>query len=278
MSSALLEMRQICMEFPGVKALHNVDLVLNRGEIHAIVGENGAGKSTLIKILAGVHRPSSGTILLDGQKVHITAPHDALARGIGVVYQDRALVPFLTAEENMLLGREPTRFGVLDRAAIKARATDTLNMMGLSVPLDKPVSDMRAGDQQLVEIAKIVMLEPRIMVLDEPTAPLSRHEVEALFSLLGRFRDRGIGIIYISHHLDEIFQIADTVTILRNGEVAATGPTSSFTKETMIRHMIDRDLKQQYVKETVEIGEEVLRVDNLTSSEAGITDVSISVR
>lgn len=266
------------MDFPGVRALANVDLVVDSGEVHAIVGENGAGKSTLIKILSGVYKPTSGKILLNGRDVQMTGPREALTRGIGVVYQDRTLVPFLTAAENMLLGREPTFFGTLDCRAIRVKAEEVLRTMGLSVPLDVPVSHMCAGDQQLVEIAKVVMTKPRIMVLDEPTAALSRREVESLLTLLQRLREQGIAVIYISHHLDEIFRIADTVTILRNGQVAATGPVGAFTPEQVIRFMIGRDPEQQYIKEPIEIGREVLRVEALTSAEAGITDVSLYAR
>jgi ribose transport system ATP-binding protein len=271
-------MQGICMEFPGVKALDNVDLVLKQGEIHAIVGENGAGKSTLIKVLAGAYRPTAGRVFIDGAEVHIADPRHGLACGIGVVYQDRALVPSLTAVQNILLGREPARLGVLDGAAMRAQAEEALNMMGVSVPLDVPVGELSAGDQQLVEIAKIALLKPRIMVLDEPTAALSDREIECLFGLLRRFREQGIGIIYISHHLNEVFELADTVTVLRNGGVAGTGPVSGFTTGDVIRLMIDRDLSSQYVKEPVDIGNEVLRTEALTCRRIGVHDVSISVR
>ena len=170
------------MEFPGVRALDNVDLVLHKGEIHAIVGENGAGKSTLIKVLAGAYRPTAGRIKIDGSEVRFTGPRHGLASGIGVVYQERALVPSLTAVDNILLGQEPARFGVLDQKAMKARAREALDMIGASVNMDVPVAELSAGDQQLVEIAKIALMGPKIMVLDEPTAALSDTEIESLFS------------------------------------------------------------------------------------------------
>lgn len=266
------------MDFPGVRALDNVDFVLQRGEIHAIVGENGAGKSTLIKVLAGAYRPTSGRIFIDGAETHITDPRHGLACGIGVVYQERALVPSLTAVQNILLGHEPARFGVLDSGAMRARAREALDMMAVSVPLDVPVGELSAGDQQLTEIAKIALLEPRIMVLDEPTAALSDREIECLFGLLRHLRKQGIGIIYISHHLNEVFELADTVTVLRNGLVAGTGPVSGFTTASVIRLMIDRDLGSQYVKEPIEVGEEVLRTEGLTCRRIGVEDVSISAR
>lgn len=274
----LLEMQGICMEFPGVRALDNVDLVLHKGEIHAIVGENGAGKSTLIKVLAGAYRPTAGRIKIDGSEVRFTGPRHGLASGIGVVYQERALVPSLTAVDNILLGQEPARFGVLDQKAMKARAREALDMIGASVNMDVPVAELSAGDQQLVEIAKIALMGPKIMVLDEPTAALSDHEIESLFKLLRRFREQSMGILYISHHLNEIFELADTVTVLRNGKVAGHGPIQDFTTADVIRLMIDRDLSSQYVKEPVEVGPEVLRTEGLTCRRIGIYDVSIIAR
>jgi ribose transport system ATP-binding protein len=275
----LLEMKNICMDFPGVRALNNVDLTVRSGEIHALVGENGAGKSTLIKVLAGAYRPTSGEILLDGKKSHIDDPRDALSRGIGVVYQDRALVPFLTAGANMLLGREPTgAFGAIDNGAIEEQARAIFEMMGVSVPLNIPVNKMRAGDQQLTEIAKIVQMKPRLMVLDEPTAALSDRETQALFDLMRRFRKQGMALIFISHHLEEIFEMADRVTVLRNGKVAASRPITEFTTDGIIRLMIDRELGSQYVKREIPIGPEVLRAENLSCKKLGVDDISITAR
>ncbi len=278
MDSPLLEMKGISMDFPGVRALDNVDLTLRRGEIHAIVGENGAGKSTLIKVLSGVYRPTSGKILMDGKEVQMSNPRHALACGVGVVYQDRTLVPFLTAADNILLGNEPARYGVLDRRSIQERAKKALSMLNLSIRMDVPVCEMSAGDQQLVDIAKIALMEPRIMVLDEPTAALSDHETESLFKLLHQFRRQGVGIVYISHHLNEVFEMADTVTVLRNGQVAGCGSVGQFTSTEIVRLMIDRDLGGQYVKEAVPVGAEVLRVENLTCSRIGLENISLSVR
>lgn len=278
MDSPLLEMKGIGMDFPGVRALDGVDLTLHRGEVHAIVGENGAGKSTLIKILSGVYRPTSGKILMDGQEVQMTDPRHALACGVGVVYQDRTLVSFLPAADNILLGNEPARYGVLDRGSMRERAEKALSMLNLSICTDIPVCEMSASDQQLVDIAKIALMEPRIMVLDEPTAALSDQETESLFALLRQFRRQGIGIVYISHHLNEVFEIADTVTVLRNGQVAGSGPISQFTSTDVVRLMIDRDLGSQYVKETVPVGDEVLRVENLTCRRIGLENVSLTVR
>lgn len=279
MDAPLLEMKNICMDFPGVRALDSVDLTVRSGEIHALVGENGAGKSTLIKVLAGVHRPTSGEILLEGKRFHIADPRDALSRGIGVVYQDRALVPFLTAGQNMFLGREPTgAFGAIDDDVIDDQAQAIFDMMGVSVPLNIPVKQMRAGDQQLIEIAKIVQMKPKLMVLDEPTAALSDRETEALFALMRRFREQGMALIFISHHLEEIFEMADTVTVLRNGKVAESGPITSFTADEIIRLMIDRELGGQYIKREIPIGPEVLHAENLRCKKLGIDGVSITVR
>lgn len=279
MDTPLLEMKNICMDFPGVRALDNVDLTVRSGEIHALVGENGAGKSTLIKVLAGAYRPTSGEILFEGKKSHIENPRDALSRGIGVVYQDRALVPFLTAGENMLLGREPTgAFGAIDNGAIEEQAQAIFDMMGISVSMDIPVNQMRAGDQQLTEIAKIVQMKPRLMVLDEPTAALSDRETEALFALMRRFRKQGMALIFISHHLEEIFEMADRVTVLRNGKVAASRPITAFTPDEIIKLMIDRELGSQYIKREVSIGPEVLRAENLSCRKLGVDDISITVR
>jgi len=203
-------------EFPGVLALDHVDFELERGEIHAIVGENGAGKSTLVKLLAGAYRPSSGKIYVDGKEVSFSSPRDA-APYIGVVHQERELIPFFTGTSNLFLGQELKRLGFLRRAAMKKRALEFMARYGMDVDLDLSARELGSGQQEMLTILKILFRSPGIVIFDEPTAALSVKEIEALFRLIRDLRAGGTSIIYISHHLPEVIDLADRVTILRNG-------------------------------------------------------------
>ncbi len=239
-------MRGIAKAFPGVQALSDVSLSLGRGEIHALVGENGAGKSTLMKVLAGGLRSDAGEVFIDGERVVIDAPRTAERLGIGMIYQEFNLVPHLSAIDNLVLGNEPTRRGFLDPAAARARAQRIFAELGIEMPLDVPVSQLSVGRQQLVEIAKALSKQARIIVMDEPTASLTESEIERLFSIVVRLKAAGNGIIYISHRLEELPRIADRVTILRDGHVIETRPLSLFPRDEIVGAMVGRRVDAQY--------------------------------
>ncbi|MGE5141699.1 MAG: sugar ABC transporter ATP-binding protein, partial [Rudaea sp.] len=219
----LLSMRGIRKSFAAGEVLHGVDLTLLHGQIHALVGHNGAGKSTLMKVLGGVYNDYAGEILIEGAPVHPTSPHDAFSHRIAVIYQDFALVPDLTVAENIALGREPSGpwRGTIDHAEIRHRSSREAAAFGIPLPLDTKVRKLGVADQQLTEIAKALARDARILVMDEPTARLSPTERERLFDTMRRLKASGVGVIYISHFLEEVFAIADLVTILRDGKVVA---------------------------------------------------------
>ncbi|MGE5586334.1 MAG: sugar ABC transporter ATP-binding protein [Bacillota bacterium] len=279
-SQPILEMVGITKRFPGVLALDSVDFRLMRGEVHAIVGENGAGKSTLIKILAGAHQRDAGTVYLDGRPVNISSPADAARLGISVIYQEFTLVPAMTVAENILLSDLPVRRGgMLDKRAIASRAKDVLDDLGVDIPVTASVRSLRVAEQQIVEIAKALSRKARIIVMDEPTAALSEMEVARLFSIIHSMVEQGVSIIYISHKLDEVFRIADTITVLRDGRRVSTTPTSllTLTKERIVHEMVGRDLGNMFPKEEVAPGDVVLEVNNLRLP-GGPSPISFSVR
>ncbi len=225
-------MRGIGKTFPGVRALSDVSLTLHAGEVLVLVGENGAGKSTLVKILAGAQPADEGEIFVDGSPVRIDSPYAAERLGIGMIYQEFTLVPQLGAPENIALGAEPMRGPFIDERAVRERAATELKELGLDLPLDVPVSRMSVGQQQLVEIAKALARNARILVMDEPTAALSGREIERLFAIIGRLKATGVGIIYISHRMDELPRIADRVTVLRDGKAVETRIAAEFLRPT----------------------------------------------
>ncbi len=273
---ALLRMTGISKSFPGVRALHDVSLSLKQGEVVALIGENGAGKSTLIKILGGAHQPDSGTIHIDGQRVQLSDPRAGIDAGIGVIYQEFNLIPALTAWENIFLGRERTRTFV-ERRHERSQAAQIFERMGVSVPLDVPCRRLSIAQQQLVEIAKALSQEVRILVMDEPSAALTPQEVERLFRIIRDLQSDGIGIIYISHRLDEVFEIADTVTVLRDGEHIADLPIAEMTRQRMIELMVGRFIDNEFPKVYVEPGDIRLEVTGLSRG-TDVSDVSFCVR
>jgi ABC-type sugar transport system ATPase subunit len=279
----MLEIQSVSKRFPGVRALHNVSFALAAGEVHALIGENGAGKSTLMKILSGVYTDYDGALLLDGQPLHLAGPRDAQQRGIAIIHQELNLIPELTVAENIFLGREPkTAAGLLDTAQMERESRALLDRLMLPIPVDRPVKSLRVGEQQLVEVAKALSLDARLLILDEPTSALSQAEIERLFTIVDALRAQGVTMIYISHKLDEIFRIADRVTVLRDGEWIGTLPITEADAPALIRMMVGRSLSDLFPKEVAEEGDEALRVEHLSLLAGGrgrtLSDISFSVR
>ncbi len=242
----LVRMTALRKSFPGVQAVGNGNFDLRPGEIHALVGENGAGKSTLIKILTGVHRPDSGTIEIDGQPIEFHSPVEARHAGIAAIHQEFTLVPAMTVRANLFLGRERTHHGIIDNNFERTQCEPVLERLGLSLDSDTLVSELTVAQQQLVEIARALLSECRVLVMDEPTAALAPREVEALFDILKEITGRGIGVIFISHRLDEIFEIADRITVMRDGLTIDTRTSQNYTRRQLIEQMVGRSLEDEF--------------------------------
>jgi ribose transport system ATP-binding protein len=272
----LLRMRGITKRFRGVTALQDVDLDLQAGEAHVLLGENGAGKSTLIKMLAGALEPDAGTIEIDGRRVTIHSAQQANALGVGTVFQEFTLVPGLTVAENVYLGRPPRRFGVVDHRRMRRDAEALLRRLGIALDVDTPVGRLGVARRQLVEIAKALSHDVRILILDEPTAVLAGHEIDQLFALVRELRASGVGIIFISHHLEEVARIGDRVTVLRDGRRVGELPADA-SQDELIQLMVGRPIDQQYPRRTTEFGTALLQVEGL-GRDGVFADVSFEVR
>lgn len=276
-ASPVLEMRHIGKSFPGVVALDDVDFELRRGEVHVLLGENGAGKSTLMKILSGAYQKNAGEIFLDASEVEIRSPKHAQTLGISTIYQEFNLIPHLSVGENIFLGREPIQLpGVIDQRAIFQAAKTALTDLGLTLNPHNLVKDLRVAEQQMVEVAKALSLDARILIMDEPTAALTEHEILELFATIRKLKNKGVSIIYISHRLEELFEIGDRVTVLRDGRSVGTYNVREMKKSELIRLMVNRELTDLFPKEKAPIGPEVLRVDGLTTKE-GLKDITFSL-
>lgn len=274
----LLKMQNICKSFPGVKVLDQVNLDLKEGEVHALLGENGAGKSTLIKILGGIYTADSGSIFLQGKEVKVNSVMDAQKNEIQIIHQEIVLVPFRTITENMFLGRElKSKAGFLDKKQMYEETDKIIREFGLNLSPDTLIQDLSIGMQQLVEIMKAVSTEARIIVMDEPTSSLSDHEVDLLFKTIGLLKEKGAGIIYISHKISELYEIADRVTVLRDGHTIQTCRISEVSSEQLINMMVGRELTKYYIKTDNLIGGVSLEVKKLCCGRK-IKDVSFYAR
>ncbi len=272
----LLEMRGISKRFPGVLALNQVDFSVRRGEIHALIGENGAGKSTLIKILAGAYQADAGDMWLDGRPVLQHSPAAMQRLGISVIYQELNLVPYLSVGRNIFMGHEPKIApGVIDFKAMHQRSRELLALLGVTLPTDQPVADLGIAARQLVEVAKALSYRVRLLIMDEPTAPLSEQEIATLFEVVRRLREQGVTVIYISHRLEEVFKLADRVTVLRDGQVVGTHAVQDVSKDDLVRMMVGRDIKDQFPKAQVEPGEVVLRVSGLPGPAGNTAELTV---
>nr|ADE10216.1 ABC sugar transporter ATP-binding [Actinoplanes liguriensis] len=279
----LLEVSGVSKTFPGVRALDGVSFTLNPGEVHALVGENGAGKSTLIKVLTGVYQPDSGELRYRGEPARFATPLDAQRAGISTIYQEVNLVPLMSVAHNLFLGREPrNRFGLLDEARMVAEATEILAGYGVRTDVRRRLGTLALGAQQMVALARAVMVDARVVVMDEPTSSLEPREVETLFGVIRELHTAGIGIVYVSHRLDELYRVCDAVTILRDGKLVHTGRMADLDRRTLVSLMLGREFGADFTSfsespQSTPEGEPVLRVSGLTSRPR-LDDISFDVR
>jgi inositol transport system ATP-binding protein len=273
-----LELRNIEKSFPGVKALGNVNFSVKKGTVHVLCGENGAGKSTLMKIINGIYQPDQGQILINGKEVKINNPIEARKYGISMIFQELNYIPEITVEQSMFLGNEPTnRFGKIDWKKVRSETLRLLEQEKLQYHPTTQLKDLTISDIQMLEILKAVSYGSDTIIMDEPTSAITRNEVEILFGKIAELKAKGVSIIYISHKMEEIFRIADEITILRDGVMIDTKPTSELTIDKVIALMVGREMSSIYPKEEVAIGESVLEVRNLTN-ETVFRDISFDVK
>lgn len=282
MATTLLEMKKISIEFPGVKALNEVDFTTETGTTHALIGANGAGKSTLMKVLSGAYNHFTGDIYLNGEKVNINSPKDAQDLGIQIVYQevDTALIPYLTVGENIMLNETVNDMGkkqFISWKNIHAKASEILASMNVKVSSRKLVSELTLAEKQMVLIARSIMKDCKFLILDEPTAPLSHSETKELFRIVRDLKSRNVGIIFISHRLPELFEICDDITVMRNGEYVTKEKIASTTQNRIVEQMLGRKLEDQFPKQNVNIGDTVLDIKGLNDIDK-IKNINMTVR
>ncbi|MBQ9503954.1 MAG: sugar ABC transporter ATP-binding protein [Lachnospiraceae bacterium] len=273
----ILRMKKITKTFPGVKALSDVDLELNEGEVHALLGENGAGKSTLIKVLGGIYHADSGEIEINGKNVKINSVQDAEANGIAIIHQELVLVPYMSAAENIFLGRELGAGITVNLKAQEKEAQAVLDRLGMDIDARSLVKDLSIAKQQMVEITKAVATNSRILVMDEPTSSISEKEVDNLFKIMRDLTSHGVGIIYISHKMSELQEICDRVTVMRDGEYVGTKVVKETSRDDLIAMMVGRQLTSYYERDFLEPGEEVLRVENINDNKR-VFNVSFNLK
>ncbi|WP_010259560.1 sugar ABC transporter ATP-binding protein [Treponema primitia] len=281
MSQIALGLSSIVKTFPGIVALDDMNFELRVGEIHAICGENGAGKSTLMKVVSGVHAPDRGTISLFDREEKITSPLDAFSKGIAIIHQETSLFEEMTVLDNLFLGREIIKkagpFTVLDYKAMAEKMGNILKGLHISIPVDEKIKNLGMAQKQMVEIAKALTFESRILILDEPTASLTQEEVDALFTIIRGLRDQGVSVVYISHRLEEIFTLCDRVTVIRDGHYISTRKVSETNKDELVADMVGRSMDSYYPKAEVEIGGELFSVKGLGAQEL-LHDINFTIR
>ncbi|KPV61110.1 D-ribose transporter ATP-binding protein [Paenibacillus sp. A3] len=279
MTTYLLEMNDISKSFPGVRVLDQVTFNLTGGEVHALMGENGAGKSTLMKILGGIHRRDGGTVILKGTPCEIASPSMAQSLGIAMIHQELNLIPHLTVMENIFLGREFTygRSGMINWGKMRQESVRFLSQLGLSIDPGIIAGELSVGQQQMIEIAKALSMNAEILVLDEPTAALTDREIEALFTVIESLKTKGVGMIYISHRMEEIFRICDRVTVMRDGHTVGTDRVADTNIDKLVKMMVGREIKDRFPKIDVAVGEPKLEVKGL-SLPGKLQDISFAVR
>ena len=263
-NQTIVKMTGITKYFPGVRALHNVDIDVSAGEVHALVGENGAGKSTLIKILMGVHQKTEGEIFVEGEQMDIRSPLHAQSLGLSAVYQDINFAGHLTVAENMFMGGLPRKFGIVNHKAINEETNRIMSSINVAVKATEIMSDLTIAKQEMVAIGKVLHQKAKFVIFDEPTAQLTTEETEELFRIIRMLKEKNVGILYISHRMEEIFQISDRITVLKDGELVETVKTKDVTEDDIIAMMVGRKLEDMYNIEHVKLGETVLKVEGLT--------------
>ena len=272
----VLELKGITKSFPGIVALSEVDLDVKRGEVHAIVGENGAGKSTLCNVITGIFPPTHGTVYWKGEPIKISHPSEALAKGIAMVFQERNLIPALTGAQNICLGMEHARAGLIDEGFSRRTAEALRDRVGAKVPLHVQAADLGASQRQMIEILRALAHEPQLLILDEPTASLDRNDIECLFQVVRRIKEEGTAVIFISHKLDEVYIIADRISVFRDGRKISTSRTEDLDRSTCIKHMINREMVDQYPRVTSQHGRKLLEAVGISDGRI-LTDVSLLV-
>lgn len=276
MEETILELKNITKLYPGVKALNHVNLSFRRGEIHALVGENGAGKSTLIKTITGAIAPTEGEVIVNGHTFQGLTPALSRENGIAAVYQEFALVPVLDVTENIFMGEYIRKGPFFDKKAMRSRAKTLLDSLNIEINPDEKVADLTTGYQQIVEIAKAISKNAQILIMDEPSAPLTNNEVEAMFRIVRRVKQQGMTVIYISHRMEEIFQLADRVSVLRDGTYICTKNIQDTDKDDLIKLMVGRTLKESYPLRNFIKDETVLEVKNLSGN--GVKNISFQLK
>ena len=275
---AALELRDVAKSFGPVRALRTGCLRVEAGSIHALVGENGAGKSTLVKIVAGLYRRDAGDYLLSGEQVDFRNTADAKQAGVAVIYQEPTLFPDLSVTENIFMGRQPTnRWGKIDRAAMRTEVVELFARLGVPIEPDRPTEGLSIADQQLIEIAKALSLDAKVLIMDEPTAALSGNEVERLMSVARTLRDQGCAVVFISHRFDEVFALCDTITVMRDGAYISTDPISAVTEDEIVQRLVGREVSDLYPKLEATVGKPLLEVKGLTRTGL-FQDISLTVR
>jgi ABC-type sugar transport system ATPase subunit len=277
LADSLIEVDAVSKRFPGIQALDGVSLEIRRGEVHAVIGENGAGKSTLMKILAGAQTPDEGSIVMEGRRVRFSSPLDAQRSGVGIVYQELSVFPNLEIAENIFSNRQPGVLGLIGKRALRARARSLLEMFSMDLDPRTPVRLLSMADRQSVEILRAVSLEPKLLILDEPTSSLTQAETDTLFRLVGRLRERGISILYVSHHLQEVMTLSDRITVLRDGKLIGTVDKSVVTEGDLVRMMVGRAVELYGgAREVRTAGQTALEVTDLCLGSV-VKSVSLSV-